>query len=129
MKWWGGGLSTLSPSCSNRDICFGSIAFKFEPLGTRFRVFVLANQGRKPYDAYNNRLRYPNDLRVKSTEGMWVDVNGARFSFQGVFTWACVLTSIMRIDCSLRARDGASYPFTAQPLPPGRSPTTWPDPQ
>jgi hypothetical protein len=127
VKWWGGGLNILGPGCSDPEKCVGSVAFKFEPFGKRFRAFVLANQGRRPYDAYNNRMRYPDDLRAKSSEGMWVEVDGANFIFHGSFTWQCVLKSAMRVDCSFKPQSGASYPLTVQPLVPGPSPTKWPE--
>ena len=125
VKWWGGGLNILGPGCSDREKCVGSVAFKFEPLGKRFRAFVLADQGRRPYDAYNNRLRYPDDLRATSSEPMWVDVDSANFVFQGAFAWQCVLKSPMRVDCSFKPPGGTSYPLTVQPMVPGPSPTKW----
>lgn len=128
VKWWGGGLSTIGPGCNALDKCYGSVALKFEPFGSRLRVFIFANQGRRPYDAYNNGQRYPDDLKRKSSDGMWVDIEGATFVFQGAFTWFCVLKSPTRIDCSVKSPGGSlSYPVTVQPLPPGPPPTKWPD--
>jgi hypothetical protein len=124
--WWGGGLNTIGPNCQNRETCVGSVALRFEPLGRRLRVFVLVNRGRKPFQTYSARQRYPDDMKVQSYEAMWVSEDGAKLSFQNTFAWTCTLLNPERIDCSLMVPEGVSFPFTVQPLPPGPSPKDWP---
>jgi hypothetical protein len=127
VQWWGGGLNTLAPGCSNPEACVGSIAFKFETLGQRVRVFVFANPGTKEYDAYSRNKRYPGDTKFRSSEPMWVEIDGVHFSFRNSSVWSCSLLNPMRIDCTMKPQGGRSYVFTVQPLPPGPSPSMWPE--
>ena len=127
VKWWGGGLITLGLNCSNPDTCVGSIALKFDTLGQRIRVFVFTNPGKKAYEAYGRNQRYPGDTKLRSSDPMWVELDGAHLSFQNATVWTCDLLSPMRIDCSVQAQGGQTYHFTVQPLLPGPSPTTWPE--
>ena len=127
VQWWGGGFSTRGPACSDPETCVGSITLKFETIGRRVRVFVFINPGQKAYEAYGKNKRYPGDTKLRSADPMWVEFDRAQLSFQNGYSWACELLSPMRIDCSVRPQGGMSYPFTVQPLPPGPSPTTWPE--